>query len=132
LIADTSAWIVSRRSAGELRERFDASVGDGLVRLTPPVTLELLRGARSAAEHDWTRTRLASLPQVPVRAEDWERAAEVQGRLAAERGGRHRGVAPTDLLIAAVAEGAGMPVLHRDRDFERIAAVTGQPVAWLA
>ena len=33
-----------------------------------------------------------------------------------------------DLLIAAVAELAGLTVLHLDEDFELIAEVTGQPV----
>ena len=31
-----------------------------------------------------------------------------------------------DLLIAAVAEGAGLVVLHDDKDFDLIAEVTGQ------
>ena len=44
----------------------------------------------------------------------------------------HRAVKHQDLLIAAAAEAAGLPVLHYDQDFERIAAVTGQPVEWLA
>jgi hypothetical protein len=132
LIADTSAWITSRRLGGDLRRRFDTNVVDGTIWLTPPVALELLRGTRNPAEHGWTRARFAALPHLAVGEPAWERAAEVQGLLAAERGGRHRGVAPTDLLIAAVAEAADMPVLHRDRDFDRIAAVTGQPVVWLA
>ena len=37
-----------------------------------------------------------------------------------------------DLLIAAAAELAELPVLHYDRDFELIAEVTGQPVRALA
>jgi predicted nucleic acid-binding protein len=37
-----------------------------------------------------------------------------------------------DLLIAAAAEFAGMPVSHYDRDFELIAEVTGQPVRAIA
>jgi predicted nucleic acid-binding protein len=37
-----------------------------------------------------------------------------------------------DLLIAAAAELAALPVLHYDRDFEAIADVTGQPVRAIA
>ena len=33
-----------------------------------------------------------------------------------------------DLVLAAVGERAGLTVLHCDREFERIAEVTGQPV----
>ena len=36
-----------------------------------------------------------------------------------------------DLLIAAVAERAGLSVLYYDEDFDRIAAVTGQPTEWV-
>ena len=37
-----------------------------------------------------------------------------------------------DLLIAATAELAELTVLHLDKDFELIAAFTGQPLARLA
>ena len=40
---------------------------------------------------------------------------------------RHSPTVP-DLLIAAVAELAGLIVLHFDKDFDLIARVTGQPV----
>ena len=36
-----------------------------------------------------------------------------------------------DLLVAAVAEVNDATVLHHDHDFERIAAVTGQPTRWV-
>jgi predicted nucleic acid-binding protein len=32
-----------------------------------------------------------------------------------------------DLLVAAIAERAGLVVLHQDEDFELIAQITGQP-----
>jgi len=37
-----------------------------------------------------------------------------------------------DLIIAAAAERSGLVILHYDRDFDRIAEVTGQPVDWVA
>jgi predicted nuclease of predicted toxin-antitoxin system len=37
-----------------------------------------------------------------------------------------------DLLIAAIAEKAGLTVLAADKDFNVIAAITGQPVETLA
>jgi predicted nucleic acid-binding protein len=36
-----------------------------------------------------------------------------------------------DLLIAAVAERERVMVLHYDSDYELIAHVTGQPMAWV-
>jgi predicted nucleic acid-binding protein len=37
-----------------------------------------------------------------------------------------------DLIIAATAELNGATVLHYDADFDRIAAITGQPTEWVA
>ncbi len=36
-----------------------------------------------------------------------------------------------DLIVAAVAEQAGVVLLHYDSDFDRIAAVTGQAAEWV-
>ena len=47
--------------------------------------------------------------------------------LLAERG-QHRAPSVPDLIIAAIAESAGLVVLHNDTDFDLIADVTGQPV----
>lgn len=69
---------------------------------------------------------IRALPLVPTHQADFDRAAEVM-LLLADRG-RHRAVGAADLVLAAVAERARLTVLHYDRDFERIAEVTGQPV----
>jgi predicted nucleic acid-binding protein len=55
-----------------------------------------------------------------------DRAIEVQ-LLLADRG-HHRAPSIPDLMIAAVAELAGLVVLHIDKDFDLIASITGQPV----
>lgn len=57
------------------------------------------------------------------------RARTVQAALAGR--GKHRGAPPSDLLIAASAEG-GVPVLHYDHDYDIIADVTGQPTRWIS
>lgn len=44
--------------------------------------------------------------------------------------GQHR-LPIMDLLIAATAEVHGATVLHHDRDFDRIADVTGQVTRWI-
>ncbi len=46
--------------------------------------------------------------------------------------GQHRAAKVPDLLIAAIAEFAGLTVLHVDKDFDLIAEVTGQPTERLA
>jgi predicted nucleic acid-binding protein len=54
------------------------------------------------------------------------RAVEIQ-MLLADRG-QHRAPSIPDLLIAATAEIARLTVLHIDKDFDLIAAITGQPI----
>jgi predicted nucleic acid-binding protein len=55
-----------------------------------------------------------------------DRAVDVLALLADR--GQHRAPSLPDLLIAATAELAGLTVLHLGRDFDMIAAITGQPV----
>jgi predicted nucleic acid-binding protein len=62
----------------------------------------------------------------------WRRATDVFELLAEQGPLHHRQVGLPDLLIAAAAELAELPVLHYDRDFDVIAAVTGQPVRAIA
>ncbi len=59
-----------------------------------------------------------------------DRAVEVQTLLADL--GRHRAPSVPDHIVAATAELAGLTILHLDKDFELIAAITGQPTERLA
>ena len=59
----------------------------------------------------------------------WTRARQTQLALAAN--GNHRRVPPADLLLASAAEEAGVALVHYDRDYERIAAVSGLRHQWL-
>ncbi len=96
------------------------------------VRLELLHSAQNATEFGALRRDLQALPDCPIAKEQWQRALDVYEQLA-ERGGlHHRAVKHPDLLIAAAAEAAGVTVLHYDEDYDRIAAITGQDVRWLA
>lgn len=65
---------------------------------------------------------------VQITADQLRRARRVQRLLAAKH---QRGRKVPDLLIAAAAESRGLTVLHYDADFDRIAAVTGQPTQWV-
>lgn len=73
-----------------------------------------------------------ALPDCPIGKEQWERALWVYEQLSAQGGAHRRSVKHADLLIAAAAEAAGVAVLHYDEDYDRIAAITGQPTRWLA
>jgi predicted nucleic acid-binding protein len=99
-----------------------------LVSIGTPTLLELGYSARSA--QDWalaltgTLTALMPLRYLTLGAE--RRALEVQGTLAGL--GRHRAASVADLLLAALAEGSQLTMLHLGKDFDLIAQVTGQAV----
>lgn len=131
-LADTSAWWWSARVGGALRRGFDEALVDGLIATCDMVRLELLHSARNVEEFRMTRTDLDHLPDCPIAPEQWRRALDVYEMLAGVGGKHQRAVKHPDLLIAAAAEAAGIAVLHYDEDYERIAAVTGQPARWLA
>ena len=93
------------------------------------IDLEVLYSTRNAREHSRTRKRRAlAYRYVELTEAMFQRAIDVQGLLAQR--GQHRVPLP-ELIVAAVAEKAGMVLLHYDRDFDRIAAVTGQAVEWV-
>lgn len=96
------------------------------------VRLELLWSAVDAADFAATRDELDALREAPMGDRVWRRATDVFESLA-ERGPlHHRQIGIADLLIAAAAELADMPLLHYDRHFELVAEVTGQPIEALA
>ncbi|MDP9464943.1 MAG: PIN domain-containing protein, partial [Actinomycetota bacterium] len=91
-----------------------------------------LYSARSAADYDDILFELDGLHQIPAGDDAFERALEVQRTLAHIGGLHHRSVKVADLVIAASAEIAGATMWHYDEDFDRIAAITGQPCQWVA
>ena len=96
------------------------------------VRLELLYSAQNESEFRALRNDLEALLDCPIGKEQWERALEVYEELARRGALHHRAVKHPDLLIAAAAEAAGVAVLHYDEDYDRIAAITGQEVRWIA
>jgi predicted nucleic acid-binding protein len=101
----------------------------GLIGTCPIVDLEILFSARTGAEHTHFRRQREAFEYFPLTEEIARRAIEVQG-LVAQRA-QHRSVSIPDLLVAATAERFSLIVLHYDRDYERIAEITGQPVEWI-
>ncbi len=130
-LADTSAWVASGRDP-ELRRQFHDAVAKAEVVTCGAVEFELLYGTRNANEFSTRRTELGALPHSPIGPRQWRRALDVYEILARQGGLHHRRVKHFDLLIAASAEAAGVPVLHYDADFEVIAEITGQPTRWIA
>lgn len=113
-----------------VRERLEPLMDQGLLARCGISDLEAGVSARSAADHRTLgQYRRDALEYLTTPDTVWDRAWEVQQVLAAD--GLHRTVKIPDLIIAAVAEHHGVAVIHYDRDFDRITAVTGQPVDWV-
>jgi predicted nucleic acid-binding protein len=129
-LADTSAWQLSRRRP-DLQAWFTQKAVDGLIGTCAMVSLELLQGVRNGREFDERRVEMDELPQFPIAGREFSRAIDVYRELAHQGGSHQRSVGHADLLIAAAAESAGVEVLHYDEDFDRIAAITGQPTSWI-
>lgn len=93
------------------------------------VVLELARLAPNEARARGVAERLDAFESVAMPSKLWSRAREVQLLLAFH--GDHRRVPPADLLLAAAAEAASVPLVHYDRDYERVATVTDLQHMWM-
>jgi predicted nucleic acid-binding protein len=93
------------------------------------VVLELTRLAPNEGRAREVAGRLGAFEAIPMPTGLWSQAREIQLSLAAS--GDHRRVPPADLLLAAAAIDAGTILIHYDRDYERIAAVSGLRHEWL-
>ncbi len=122
----------TRAVGGQLRSAFDEALIEGELATCDMVRLELLYSTRNATEFARLGSELRALPSCPIDAAQWRRALQVYEQVAYQGGLHHRAVRHPDLLIAAAAEAAGIPVLHYDEDYDRIAAITRQESHWLA
>lgn len=125
-LLDTS--VLTRLHRAQVRAAIEALSTDGEVARPQICDLEIGYGARTVEEWDGLMGALQAFAPLPVHAAQLTRALQVQ-RLLAER--HQRGRKLPDLIVAACAEANGLVVLHYDADFDRIAAVTGQPVEWV-
>ncbi|WP_333767515.1 PIN domain nuclease [Streptomyces sp. IBSBF 2435] len=127
-LIDTSALARFMRGDAE-QYGWDRAAAAGLIATCPVTELEFFYSARSAEDRAQGIDDMRLLfGWVPVDDRAYDRAWRVQELLT--RKGQHRSAGPVDLVVAATAELQGLTLLHRDRDFECIAAVTGQPLQW--
>jgi predicted nucleic acid-binding protein len=127
---DTSAWHHSQDASVATRWRTALDADE--VGLCDQVRMEILLSARSTADYVALADELGGLREIPMGAESFRRALEVQRELAHVGGLHHRSVKIADLLIAAAAEAAGAIVWHYDEDYDRVATITKQPTEWIA
>jgi predicted nucleic acid-binding protein len=127
---DARVWTWARdRRFPHLADWFNAEVEAGQVLVCDLVVLELTRLAPNEERARGIAGRLDAFESVPMPSDLWRRAREVQLLLAPD--GDHRRVPPADLLLAAAAEAAGVPLVHYDRDYERVATVTDLQHRWM-
>jgi hypothetical protein len=132
-----SPWLIDKSALVRLTASPDAAgwagrVERGLVRIATVTRLEVGYSARSGPElrAGLRQPPMSSMPVEYLTPAIEDRAMEILALLADR--GQHRAPSIPDLIIAATAELAGLTVLHLDKDFEVIAAVTGQAVERLS
>lgn len=125
-IVDSS--VLTRLRQRTVREEVERRAELGELARVEISDLEIGYSARSSPEWDRLIKALEIFELIRTTTEHFTRAKQVQ-RLLAEKHQRGRKI--PDLLIAAVAESRNLSVLHYDTDFDRIAAVTGQPCDWV-
>lgn len=132
-----SPWLIDKSALVRLTASPDAAewagrVERGLVRVATVTRLEVGYSARSGPElrAGLRQPPLSSMPVEYLTPAIEDRSLEILALLADR--GQHRAPSIPDLIIAATAELAGLTVLHLDKDFEVIAAVTGQSMERLS
>jgi predicted nucleic acid-binding protein len=127
-LADTSVYVLQGRHP-DVRHRFESLLMAGRLAVCEMTALEYLNNAPDPDGYETLWRALHAQRWLAVNAAAMTRALEVHRVLAAKS--QHRHFRLPDLVIAATAEVHGATVLHYDADYERIAAVTDQPVEWV-
>jgi len=126
ILIDTSAWIEYLRATGsaaaiEVR-RLLSTEADRVV-MCEPVAMEILSGAVDDDKHAKLERLVNGLPSLKIdESVDFRSAAAIY-RAARRAGHTIRNI--NDCLIAALSVRHGASIIHRDEDFEVIAAITG-------
>lgn len=126
-------WLIDKSALVRLAASADAGewakrIERGLVRIATVTRLEVGFSARSAPDlrAGLSCPPLSAMPVEYLTPTIEDRAVAVQLLLADQ--GHHRAASVPDLIVAATAELTGLTVLHNDKDFDLIAAATGQPI----
>jgi predicted nucleic acid-binding protein len=134
---EPSAWLIDKSALVRLGRSSEAAawasrIERGLVRIATVTLLEIGHSARDPQDlHAGLREPpVISMPVEYATPATEDRALEILTVLADR--GHHRAPSVPDLLIAAIADRAGLVVLHQDKDFDLIAQVTGQPTERLS
>ena len=124
-------WLIDKSALNRINEannEWILRIQRGLVRISTVTLLEVGFSTRNGADHRSTlgETPVSSMPVEYLTPAIEARAVEIQ-MLLADRG-QHRAPSIPDLLIAATAELSRLTVLHVDKDFDLISAITEQSI----
>lgn len=130
---DRREWLVDKSALERLGrcqdpEMWASRIERGFLHITTVTILEAGYSARSAEDLG----RILNGPPISSMSVEYltpaieDRAVQVLTTLAQR--GQHRAPSLPDILVAATAEWSGLTLLHVDKDFELIAAVTQQPL----
>ena len=119
VLVDTSIWLEVHRGRLDIERYVDLDD----IAICPAIAQELLQGAHDSGLYEkvWSTIFDAVMLDDPTPLEAFEEAAHIY-RLC--RDGGYIIASAHDCLIAACAIRHRVPLLQRDQDFERIAAVT--------
>ncbi|WP_353649061.1 PIN domain nuclease [Nakamurella sp. A5-74] len=129
----TTSWLIDKSALVRVGSSPDVDewatrIERGLVHITTVTRLEVGFSTRTGtdARAAFRNPPLAQMPVEYLTPAIEDRALEIQLLLAEQ--GQHRAPSIPDLIVAATAELTDLTVLHVDKDFDLIAAVTGQSV----
>lgn len=128
-LADTSVYVLQGRYPA-VRRRFEELLSEGRLAACQLTTLEFLNNAPDPEAYEVIWSVMHGHRWMDVTTQAMDRALATHRRLGAAS--QHRNFRLPDLIIAATAEEHGATVLHYDTDYDRIAAITGQPTEWVA
>lgn len=117
VLVDTSIWshALRRRQTGSdsITQALAALIEENRVKMIGPVRQELLSGIPDKRQFNRLKEKLSPFPDVPIKTEDYERAAEMFNTC------RREGIQGShiDFLICAVAVNHNFSILTADRDF---------------
>lgn len=130
IMIDSSVWVdLLRDDTGEKSNRLRAVVDNRDVVLGRLTELELLQGARNETEWDLLSRYLAAQDYLEPTPGTWKGAARIFFEL------RRQGVtvrSSIDCCLAQLAIEHEVLLVHRDRDFEKIATIRPLQQVWLS
>jgi predicted nucleic acid-binding protein len=120
ILVDTSVWSLALRRTTRAQKdviihELEQLIQEARVRMIGPIRQEVLSGIRDQKQFELLRSRLRAFPDVMMKEETFERAAEIFNlcRKAGIQGSN------TDFLICSVAEENDFAIFTTDQDFQR-------------